>query len=131
MDWDLDDEAFEQWTPAPERELVPEGKHEFKIERASEDAEHLGLAMSHSDKRYAWVWPKLPKGRDWGKRLGSELRQALGMTREEWHRHAIDDMVGRRVVADVYHRVVDGRTFVNVGKFHPAQEPTPARPAAN
>ena len=127
MDWVLDDEAFEQATPAADRELVPEGEHEFKIERASEDAKHLGLAMSHADKRYKWVWPNLPKGTDLGTRLGSELRRALGMTREEWHRHAIDDMVGRRVVAEVYHRVVDsGRTFVNVRKFHPAKDPAPA-----
>jgi hypothetical protein len=45
------------------------------------------------------------------------------MTREEWAAGEITDLVGRRVRARIYHKAGrDGKTFVNVGEFLPAEQ---------
>jgi hypothetical protein len=43
------------------------------------------------------------------------------MTREEWAAGEITDLVGRRVRARIYHKAGNGKTFVNVGEFLPAE----------
>jgi hypothetical protein len=107
---------------APTRELVPEGEHAFQI-REVIDGDRVEIRLVHEDRRYGWVFANLPANADWAKRILSTLRKGCGMSREEWARTPITDLVGRRVVARVYHKAVNGKTFVNVAEFKPA-EPT-------
>lgn len=135
MDWGLD-EYFEPVAidaAKPPREMVPEGVHVLAVKQASQEGSLVKLALVHDDARYGWVWCNMYQDRDFGKRLASELRKALGMTPEQWRTAAIDDIVGRRVECEIYHRVDGQRTYVNVGRFKPAPvtaAPEPAKPAA-
>lgn len=129
--WGLDD--FDDTPPvnesaAPTRELVPEGEHAFQI-REVIDGDRVEIRLVHEDRRYGWVFANLPANADWAKRILSTLRKACGMSREEWASTPITDLVGRRVVARVYHKAGNGKTFVNVGEFKPA-EPTVERAVA-
>lgn len=136
MDWGLDDDfppvAVEQNDAAPPaRELVPEGDHVLRIREVIDHGDVIELRLVHDDKRFGWVFAKTPKNQQWGKRILSSLRVAVGMTREEWAAGQITDLVGRRVGARVYHKAGTGRTFVNVGEFKPADpavETATARP---
>jgi len=135
MDWGLN-EYFEPVAaePArPERELVPDGRHHFKVERASEEGATVKVALSHDDRRYGWVWCRMRQDHEIGQRIAASLRTALGMSPDEWKRSAIDDIVGRHVEAEIYHQVKGETTYVNVRRFHAVEEPAalpPAKPVA-
>lgn len=124
MDWGLDEdtpEGVRDDSRAPERELVPEGDHAFQIREVIDHGEKVELRLVHDDKRFKWVFANTPKAVDWGRRILSSLRKAVGMTREEWAAGEITDLVGRRVSARIYHKAGNGRTFVNVAEFLPAE----------
>jgi hypothetical protein len=125
MDWGLDDDfppvAVRDDSRAPGRELVPEGDHSLQIREVIDHGEKIELRLVHDEKRFGWVFARIPKA-DWGRRILSSLRQAVGMTREEWAAGEITDLVGRRVRARIYHRAGNGKTFVNVGEFLPAEQ---------
>jgi hypothetical protein len=108
----------------PERELVPEGDHSFQIREVIDHGDKVELRLAHDDKRFGWVFARTPKAVGWGKRILSSLRQAVGMTREEWAAGEITDLVGRRVSARIYHKAGNGRTFVNVAAFLPGENAT-------
>lgn len=124
MDFGLDDDFPPQ--PAndsrpPERELVPEGDHAFQIREVIDHGDKVEFRLVHDDRRFGWVFPKPPKNVDWGKRILSSLRKALGMTREEWAAGEITDLVGRRVRARIYHKAGTNKTWVNVAEFLPPE----------
>jgi hypothetical protein len=130
MDWKF--EGFEDGaepTPAAtgERDLVPEGSHALEIVRASEEGADLKLALAHADKRFGWVWANCPRDKDWGARIVSSLARALGMSPADWNETAPDQLVGRTVAAEIYHKAGNsGRVFVNVRKFTAAEAPPKA-----
>jgi hypothetical protein len=125
MDWGLDDDlpaaVVRDDSRAPDRELVPEGDHSLQIREVIDHGEKVEFRLVHDDKRFGWVFARIPKA-DWGRRILSSLRQAVGMTREEWAAGEITDLVGRRVRARIYHRAGNGKTFVNVGEFLPTEQ---------
>ena len=121
-DWGLDDfdapPAVDE-SKAPSRELVPEGEHDFQIRQVTnlEDG-RVEFRLVHDERRYGWVFAKIPKDKDWGKRILSGLRTACGMSREQWQAVELTDLAGRRVKARVYHKAGNrGGTFVNLGEF--------------
>ncbi len=131
MDWGRDDIADEPQAakPATERELVPEGLHDFRIREVLEDDARVELRLVHDDKRFGWVFCKLPKDADWAKRIASGLRKSLGITADDWANMQAGDLAGRRVAAEIYHKVgKSGPTWVNVRKFVAVERPEP--PAA-
>jgi len=124
MDFGLDDDFPPQPegdARAPERELVPEGDHAFQIREVIDHGDKVEFRLVHDDKRFGWVFARFPKAENWGRRILSSLRQACGMTREQWAAGEITDLVDRRVVARIYHKAGNGRTFVNVAEFKPAE----------
>jgi hypothetical protein len=103
--------------PAVERELVPEGTHTFQIKEVI-DGDRLELRLALEDRRYGWVFCRLPRGADWARRIFGTLPLALGMSREEWAACEVTDLAGRQVGAAVYHKVdKQGKTWVNVRQF--------------
>lgn len=122
--WGLDDfppvETANDSRP-PEREMVPEGEHAFQIREVIDHGEKIEIRLVHDDKRFKWVFAKPQVKADWGRRLLSSLRQACGMTREEWAAAEITDLAGRRVRARIYHRPANGTTWANVAEFKPAE----------
>lgn len=123
MDWGLDEDTpdvVRDDSRAPERELVPEGDHAFQIKEVIDHGEKVELRLAHDDKRFSVVVARIPKD-DWGRRILSSLRKAVGMNREEWAAGEITDLVGRRVSARIYHKAGRDRTFVNVAEFLPAE----------
>lgn len=128
-DWGFEDfDAEAPATAKPQgRELVPEGEHVFRIERAKDTDQEFAVTLAHSSPAYGWVWAKMPKGKSWAARLCGSLARALGMTREQWQATEIGELIGRQVTAEIYHRVGNsGVTFVNVRKFTAA----PGEPAS-
>jgi len=125
MDWGLDDDfppvAVQDDTRAPERELVPEGDHAFRIKEVIDHGEKVELRLVHDDRRYGWVFARLPKTANWSRAIFSSLRKSLGMSRDEWAAAPITDLAGRRVVARIYHKAGNGKTFVNVAEFKPSE----------
>ena len=118
MDWGFDDSREEPQAERTARELVPEGTHEFRIREVLEDDAQVELRLVHEDKRYGWVFCKLPKHADWAKRIASSLRLSLDITADDWATMQSGDLAGRLVAAEIYHRVGrNGGTFVNVRKF--------------
>jgi hypothetical protein len=118
--WDVDAEpAPVNESAPPTRELVPEGEHSFKIKQVIDSADRLEVRLVHDDRRYGWVFCKLPKSAGWAKRIAAGLAAALGVTAAEWPELVRSgDMAGRRVRARVYHKAGNqGGTFVNVGEF--------------
>lgn len=131
MDWGRDDIADEPQAAAPatERELVPEGLHDFRIREVLEDDARVELRLVHDDRRFGWVFCKLPKDADWAKRIASSLRTSLGISPEDWATMQAGDLAGRRVAAEIYHKLgKTGATWVNVRKFVAVEraEPKPA-----
>lgn len=128
MDWgrdDIDDEP-QASASATERELVPEGLHDFRIREVLEDDARVELRLVHDDKRFGWVFCKLPKDADWAKRIASGLRKSLGITAEDWATMQAGDLAGRRVAAEIYHKVgKTGSTWANVRKFVAVERPEP------
>jgi hypothetical protein len=130
MDWGNDDIAEEpKPAEAAERELVPEGLHDFRIKEVLEDDARVELRLVHDDKRFGWVFCRLPKDADWARRIASSLRKSLGIAADDWAAMQAGDLAGRRVAAEIYHRIgKTGGTFVNVRKFVAVEraEPKPA-----
>ena len=136
MKWDpfIDQQPKPQPTQH-ERLDVPEGTHDLQIKQILESDDELEVRLVHDDRRYGWVFCHLPKKEKWAAIRGVELGQALGMTREEWLACEPGDLVGRRVRAEIRHKVGNnGRMYVNVWTFSeagPAPEPPPeTRPRA-
>jgi len=146
MEWDFG-EPEPDFTPPPpaefgERELVPDGQHEFEIRSAVEgrhkwrEGDYLMLQLSAVGKRYSLVFCDIEKGRN-GKALAGTLAQALSVDATGKVRLAPEDIEGRRVWAETYQKVgKNGKTYVNVRRFVPAappaappDKPKPARPA--
>jgi len=124
--WGLDDdfapEASADASRSTDREDVPEGDHAFTIKRVIDHGEKIEFRLEHGDRRYGWVFARVPLEANWGRRILSSLRRSLGMGRDEWAAAPITDLVGRRVHARIYHKA--GRTggvFVNVGEFLPVE----------
>ena len=119
MDWDISVEEPEQAaTASTERMDLPEGVHELQIKTVSEDTTQLVLELAHEDRRYWWVKVSLKKGQTWARVLVAQLAGALALSEQEWSETQSDDLTGRRVMAEIRHRVgTNGRTFVNVWKF--------------
>ncbi len=129
MDWDFGDDVETGTEPAAEgRELLPEGRHELQIVRVENADGRLVVSLAHDDKRWSWVWFQPQVGAKWAKPIVASLAKSLGLTRDGWLASDPTEHVGRRVAADVYHKVAaNGRTYVNVSKFH---EAAPVKPAA-
>jgi hypothetical protein len=119
MQWNISVEEPEQAAPAStERMDLPEGVHELQIKTVSEDTTQLVLELAHEDRRYWWVKVSLKKGQTWARVLVAQLAGALALSEQEWADTQSDDLTGRRVMAEIRHRVgTNGRTFVNVWKF--------------
>lgn len=137
MDWQMDewpDEPAKGPSNTGDRDNVPEGRWRFEIVRASEEGPKLKLALSKlegdgHDKRYGWVWCNLPRDKDWGARVVTGLAGSLGMDRPTWNASPIDALVGRQVEAEIYHKQVDTKLFVNVAEFHRPEPVAAAKPA--
>jgi beta-xylosidase len=120
MDWNISVQEPEQAAPdSTERLDLPEGVYELKIKTVSEDTTQLVLELAHEDRRYWWVKVSLKKGQTWARVLVAQLAGALALSEQQWAETQSDDLTGRRVMAEIRHRVspVNGRTFVNVWKF--------------
>lgn len=127
MKWDVFADEQPKAVETHERLDVPEGEHEFQIKQILESDEELEVRLVHPDRRYGWVFCHLPKAETWAKIRGNELGRSLGMNRQEWLGCEVGDLVGRRVRAEIRHRVdSNGRLWVNVWKFSEASpEPEP------
>lgn len=122
MDWFEFDDIEAVATKPRDRELVPEGTHTFTIERSSSDDRRFEVALAHEDRRLSWVWAKLPKDTEWGQRLIVGLAKSLGYEAAPWKAAKPEDLVGRKVIARVYHKPGNaGGVFVNVGEFAPVE----------
>jgi hypothetical protein len=124
MDWDISVDQPQQAAPeSTERMDLPEGIHELKIKTVSEDTTQLVLELAHEDRKFWWVKVTMKKGEGWARVLVAQLAGALALSAQEWSETQMDDLTGRRVVAEIRHRVgTNGRTFVNVWKFMPIQQ---------
>jgi hypothetical protein len=121
VNFPFDDIEFTAEPARPERVEVPEGVHEFRIEQVLEDDQRLEVRLVHDDRRYGWVFCKLPKDKGWAKRLVGQLAGALAIGPDDWASSEAGDLVGRRVRADIVHRQGD-RLWVNVDKFLPIEQ---------
>ena len=125
MDWNISvDEPQQAATESTERVDLPEGVYDLQIKTVAEDATQLVLELAHEDRRYWWVKVSLKKGKDWARVLVAQLAGALALSEQEWSDTQSDDLTGRRVRAEIRHRVspTNGRTFVNVWKFMPIEQ---------
>jgi len=123
MDWDISVQEPEQAAAIGERVDLPEGTHELRIKTVSEDTAQLVLELAHDDRRYWWVKVSLKKDQRWARALVAQLAGALAMSPQEWSETPMDDLTGRRVRAEIYHKGRDnGRVFVNVGSFMPIEQ---------
>lgn len=113
----------------PERELLDEGEHRLKIVRVLNGSDTLEVRLAHDDRRFGWVFCRMPKNAGWAKRLAKSLADALAIPAAQWE-PAIDagDLTDRMVIARVYHKVSGARTYVNVGDFKPVDELVQAEP---
>jgi len=136
---DFDDEPAVDNSKPPERLLLDDGEHDLEIKAVSKlDDGRVEIRLAPSDKGYSWVFAKLPLDVDWGRRILSTLRKALGMSREDWAAMKPEDLVGRVVRTRTYQKAGSrGGTFVNVGEFiagakddAPAWERDERKPAA-
>jgi hypothetical protein len=124
MDWDISVDQPQQAAPeSTERMDLPEGVHELKIKTVAEDTTQLVLELAHEDRKFWWVKVTMKKGEGWARVLVAQLAGALALSAQEWSETQMDDLTGRRVMAEIRHRVgTSGRTFVNVWKFTPIAE---------
>lgn len=117
-----------------ERETIGEGHHAFTIKAAEIADGRLSVTLVHDDARYYWVKANPPTTAKSFATIAGSLARVLGMTGGQL-RDAIlaggDGVVGRRVAARIWHGTgTKGGLFANVGEFHQAAEPAPAKPAA-
>jgi hypothetical protein len=131
-DWFDDFEQAPQAEPATrEREMVPEGEHTFEIKATIDEPTRLQIRLAHPEARYGWVFCNIYKDADWAKRLAHELREAMGVPKGGLMSAVADgSLVGRTVVARIYHQAKPAGTYVNVGNFKPAAPAPAAAPAA-
>jgi hypothetical protein len=123
MDWDISVDEPQQTAVSGDRQDLPEGTHDLQIKRVAEDQAQLVLELAHEDRRYWWVKVALKKDQRWARALVGQLAGALAMSPQEWSETPMDDLTGRRVRAEIYHKGRDnGRVFVNVGKFMPIEQ---------
>jgi|APCry1669189034_1035192.scaffolds.fasta_scaffold22339_3 hypothetical protein len=131
--WGIDEEFTDTATTdakAPERELVPEGDHEFTVKAVIDSPERVEIRLAHDDRRFGWVFARMPKTANWAKRILSTFRTSLGITREAWAGTTLKDFEGLRVKARVYHKAgTSGGTFVNVAEFLPGAGAAPVETA--
>jgi hypothetical protein len=127
MDWDFSEGFDEPAAPTTtERELLPEGTHELLIKEVRV-GDLLEVRLAHEDRRYGWVFCRLPKDASWAKTIGRSLVAALGMDDAKWKAADPSDVADRLVQAELYHKVGrDGRTWVNVRRFLPVEKPAAA-----
>ena len=121
-DWfdGFDVEAADAAPPAAEREPVPEGEHVFEVKKVIDHEDKLEIRLAHAERRYGWVFCRLPKNADWAKRLASEFRQAVGVEKGRLMAAIeMQELDGKQVQARIYHR----GTYVNVGGFTAAPAP--------
>ena len=142
-DFGIDDQDEQAVAPPREREHVPEGTHDFKIVRVTNQDYGFDLALQHDDRRYGWVFHRMDRdNKHTGYRL-RELRTALAISPEEWRSLEPTEIVDRRVRAEIRHKVgTTGKLWVNVWRYlptpqleqpsktGPAQAATPRTPAA-
>lgn len=132
MDWDVfsDDEPQAAAATTGEKVDLPEGVHDLKIVTTGDDEAEAYLELAHDDRRYWWAKVRAKKGQAWAKALLRSLAESLGMTAAEWKATPLDDLTGRRVRVEIYHKVdKNGRQWVNVGKFLPIEQVEPAADA--
>jgi hypothetical protein len=125
MDWDVfsDDEQPVAAAATGEKIDMPEGVHELKIVTTADSEAEAYLELAHDDRRFWWVKVRAKKGQGWAKALIRSLAESLGMNAAEWAATPLDDLTGRRVRAELYHKVdKNGRQWVNVGKFLPIEQ---------
>ena len=125
MDWDVfsDDEQPAAAATTCEKIDMPEGVHELKIVTTADSEAEAYLELAHDDRRFWWVKVRAKKGQGWAKALMRSLAESLGMDATEWAATPLDDLTGRRVRVEVYHKVdKNGRQWVNVGKFLPVEQ---------
>lgn len=127
MDWfEFEEIEAVATEPTRERELVPEGEYTMTIERASSTPGEYKVALAHDDRRFSWVWATMPTDKTWGQRQIVGLAKALGYEAAPWKAAAPEDLIGRRVLVQIYHKLGNtGRTFVNVRSFSQATEAAP------
>jgi hypothetical protein len=130
MDWPAD-EDLEDTAPATQSERldVPAGTHEFQIKQVINDTDQLEVRLVHDDRRYGWVFLRLQRGAKWANVLATQMRKALGISSDEWKSLEYDDLVGRRLLADIRHKPKpSGGNYVNVWSFSALpDEPQPER----
>ncbi len=125
------DEGFDDQDPTTtERMDGPEGVHEFQIREVIQHPDKLELRLVHDDRRFGWVFCHLKHGAGWAKKLGKQLATAFDISRDEWKAMDPTELASRRVRAEIVHRQVEHRMFVNVHSFLPplaVQDEPPAR----
>ena len=121
MDWNISvDEPHQAAPESTERMDLPEGVHELQIKTVSEDTTQLVLELAHEDRKFWWVKVTFKKDQNWARVLVAQLAAALALSAQEWSDTQMDDLTGRRVMAEIRHRAGNnGRVFVNVWKFMP------------
>jgi hypothetical protein len=125
MDWNVfsDDEQPVTAAATGEKIDMPEGVHELKIMTTADSQTEYYLELAHDDRSFWWVKVRAKKGQAWAKALIRSLAESLGMSEAEWAATPLDDLTGRRVKAELYHKVdKNGRQWVNVGKFLPIEQ---------
>lgn len=120
VDFPFEDEIASE-PVTQERMDVPEGVHEFQVVQVLESPEKLEVRLQHDERRYGWVFCKLPKSAGWAKRIVGQLAGSLAMSQEEWLAGDAGDLVGRRVRAEIVHKQGD-RLWVNVVRFMPIEQ---------
>ena len=142
VDWNIEVDDG-QAAGRPERERVPEGKHNLKIVQVIQQEWGLEVRLAHDDRKYGWVFMKLRPGRKADEIRIRQLAQAMAISPAQWNTTDPTELVDRRVIAEIAHRVDNnGVLWVNVWNLYPIEqlveeaaaikpEPKPARtPAA-
>ena len=124
MDWNVNDEI----TNTPDRHaggLCPEGQRTFRIHKASQgphkykEGEFLMLTLADEAKEYGLVWCDIAAGSG-GAAMATMLAQAIGGA-AFGGKVSLDpaDLVGQRVIAEIYHYTVQktGAVKAYVRKF--------------
>lgn len=118
-----------------DRDSVPEGRHTFRVARASDEGPKLVLALARQefgedDNRYGWVWVHAWTERDVGKRLLATFLRSIRMSLSSYRATTPEKLVGLVVDAEIVHVQKGDRTFTNVDAFLPPtaqpSKPTPS-----
>lgn len=124
--WDIDATSATETGDSrpPDRELLEEGEHRLQIKAVTDGDARLEISLAPTDRRFGWVFCKLPKGAGWAARIAKSLAAALRISPAAWPAAVRDgDLIDRWVIARVYQRVdSSGKTWVNVAEFKPTPE---------